>query len=138
MKKTIKITITLLLVLAMIVPATVGALAASSQKVQPRWTSIFSIELNMTFDGTSGNATGLARKQSTATDLEGILTVYKIVNGNWIFVNDTSGRKPIGTLGLSVDFYSESGATYIAVFEVTAYTGNAAETETVDVTKTCP
>ena len=138
MKKTTKITITLLLVLAMLVPATVGALAASSQKVQPRWTSIFTIELPMTFDGTSGNATGLARKQSTATNLEGVLTVYKLVNDSWIFVGDASGEKPVGTLRLSVDFYAESGVTYKAVFEVTAYTGSAAETETVDYIKTCP
>ena len=136
MKKTTKITITLLLVLAMIIPATVGALAASSQKIQPRWTSIFTIELDITYDGTSGNAGGVARKQSTATDLEGTLTVYKLVNGQWEFVEDVYGRKPIGTLALSVDFYAEIGATYKAVFEVTAYTGSAAETETVDYTET--
>ena len=138
MKKTTKITITLLLVLAMLVPATVGALAASSQKVQPRWTSIFTIELNMSFDGDEGNATGGARKQSTATNIEGTLTVYKLVGNSRVYIADGYAQKSVGTLIVSVDFYAESGATYIGVFEVTAYTGSAAETETVDVTKTCP
>lgn len=136
MKKTTKITITLLLVLAMIVPATVGALAASSQKVQPRWTSIFSIELDMTFDGVEGNATGVARKQSTATNIEGTMTVYKLVNGSWVFVADGYAQKSFGTLIVSVDFYAEEGVTYKQVFEVTAYTGNDAETETVEYTET--
>lgn len=136
MKKTVKITVMLLLVLAMIAPATVSMFAAQPEAVQPRWTSIATIELDMTFVGTSGNATGLARKQSTATNLEGVLTVYKLVGNDWVFVGDTFGEKPVGTLGLSVDFTAESGATYKAVFEVTAYTGNDAETETVEYTET--
>lgn len=136
MKNTTKITITLLLVLAMLVPATVGALAASSQKVQPRWASIATIELDMTFVGTEGNATGGARKQSTATNIEGTMTVYKLVNGSWVFVADGYAQKRVGTLIVSVDFYAEEGVTYKQVFEVTAYTGNDAETETVEYTET--
>ena len=138
MKKTTKITITLLLVLAMLVPATVGALAASSQKVQPRWASIATIELNMTFDGDEGNATGGTRKQSTATNIEGTLTVYKLVGNSWVFVADGYAQKVVGTVVVIVDFYAESGVTYKAEFEVTAYTGSAAETETVETIKTCP
>lgn len=137
MKKTTKITVTLLLALAMIIPATLGAFAALPETVQPRWTSIAIIELDIAFVGSDGNATGLARKQSTATNIEGILTVYKLVDGEWVFVDDTSGEKPVGTLALSVDFYAEEGVTYKAEFEVTAYTGNSPETETVEHIETC-
>ena len=137
MKRTTKIIVTLLLALVMTIPTTIGVFAATpEQQVQPRWTSIFSIELDMTFVGTEGNALGAARKQSTATNIEGTLTVYKQVGNDWEFVADGYAQKSFGTLAVSVDFYAEEGATYKAVFDVTAYTGSAAETETVDYTET--
>ena len=132
MKRTTTIIVTLLLALAMMVPATIGVFAALPEQVQPRWTSIAIIELDMTFDGTVGNATGVARKQSTATNIEGTVTVYKQVGSDWVFVADGYAQKAVGTLFISVDFYAEAGATYKMVFEVTAYTGSAGETETVE------
>ena len=137
MKKFTKITLAVLMTLAMMIPATVGAFAATPQRVEPRWTSIFSIEIDMTFDGTEGNALGVARKQSTATNIEGTVTVYKRVGHSWIFVADGYAQKSVGSLIVSVDFVAEAGATYKAEFEVTAYTGSAAETETVSYTETC-
>lgn len=132
MKKTTKILVTVLLALAMIIPAAVPAFAAIPETVQPRWTSIATIQLDMTFDGADGNATGVARKQGTATNIEGTVTVYKQVGNDWVYVEDTYAQKSVGTLIVSVDFYAEEGTTYKMVFEVTAYTGNAAETETIE------
>ena len=137
MKRTTKITVILLLVFAMMLPATLSLFAAKPRTVQPRWTSIATIELTLIFSGTEGNAGAVARKQSTATNLEGTLTVYKQVGNDWVFVADTYGQKPVGSLGLSVDFTGEIGVLYKAVFEVTAYTGNVGETEIVDCTELC-
>ena len=136
MKRTTTIIVTLLLALAMMVPATIGVFAALPEQVQPRWTSISSIELDLAFDGTEGNATGLARKQSTATNIEGTVTVYKQVGSDWVFVADGYAQKAVGTLFVSVDFVAEKNTTYKMVFSVTAYTGSAAETETVEQIET--
>ncbi|MBQ8836388.1 MAG: hypothetical protein IJ002_02640 [Clostridia bacterium] len=132
MKKTKKIILTVLLAIAIIIPTALPTFAAVPETVQPRWTSIFSIELDMTFVEGDGNASGLARKQSTATNIEGTITVYKQVGNDWVFVGDSYAQKAVGTLCISVDFPAEEGATYKMVFEVTAYTGSAAETETVE------
>ena len=137
MNKITKIITAVLLTVAMMIPATIGVFAASPEKVQPRWTSIATIELDISFDGTEGNATGAARKQSTATNIEGTVTVYKRVGHSWIFVADGYAQKAVGTLFISVDFVAEEGATYKAEFEVTAYTGSAAETEIVSHSETC-
>ena len=136
MKKTQKIIFTLLLTVAIILPATVGAFATSPERVQPRWASIATIELDMTFDGDDGNASGAARKQSTATNIEGELMVHERVGERWVYVSDGYAEKPVGTLAVSVDFPAEEGSTYKAVFTVTAYTGDDAETEVVEYTET--
>ena len=49
---------------------------------------------------------------------------------------DGYAQKAVGTLIVTAEFTAEPGATYKAVFEVTAYTGNAAETETVECIET--
>jgi hypothetical protein len=135
----IKTLFTLLLVIVTVFGASINVIAVmpESKIVHPRWTSISNVNLDLTFDGVEGNATGSAGKQSTATSIEGTLIVYKQVGNDWEYVGEGYAAKRVGTLIVSVDFIAEYDVTYKAVFTVTAYTGTAPETEIIEYIKTC-
>ena len=140
MKKFSKTLAAILLILTMICASSLTTLAAlpEDNTVEPQWDSISNIAMDLIFSGTEGNATGLARKQSTATRIEGTLTVYKeLSNGSWEMVDQVYGSKTVGTLGLGFYFEGEVGVQYKAVFEVTAYTGSTPESETFERYATC-
>lgn len=135
MKKITKIFVCLLLTLMMLYISPVASFAAlpEDNTVEPQWVGIFSISVDINFDETLGRATGITRKHSTASKIEAELYVYKqIGEDNWQFLGSNSGSKTVGTLLLSVDFTPEVGATYKAVFAVTAYTNNMPETEIIE------
>ena len=139
MKKITKIFVCLLLTLMILCVSPIATFAAlpDDNTVQPLWTSILSINLDINFDETLGRATGIARKQSTASKIEATLDVYKqIGEDDWLFLGSNSGEKTVGTLLISVDFTPEVGATYKAVFTVTAYTNNIPETEIIECFET--
>ena len=139
--KTKKIIIALVLTVVLALGASVSAIAAlpDTPTIEPQWESIGYTSLNTTFDGTSGNSLGVARKKSTATSIEGTLTVYKQVGSSWVFVGSDSGSKTtVSSLILSVDFVCQSGVTYKSIMTITGYTGTSAESETFEVVKTCP
>lgn len=140
MKKITKILIASILAMSMLFALSLPIFAASGGGtiVQPMWTSIRTASVDMSFSGTSGNATGSASKQSTATSIEGTVTVYKNVDEKWVYVADGHASKKLGMLIVSVDFTCQSGVTYKAVFDVKAYTGTLEETETFECTKMCP
>lgn len=107
-------------------------------KVTPRWTSISNISLEMAFnDENVGTASGIARKQSTASRIEGTIYVYELVDDEWVYIDEAYGSKSVGSLGVYVTFPCESGVTYKTVFTVTAYTNGVGETETVEYVKVC-
>ena len=112
--------------------------ATSVSAATMRWSSIFSIDLVMGFDGNEGTVTGIASKQSAASKIEGTVYVYKLVGNDWIYVDEWYNSKTRGTLAVEGTFYCESGVTYKAVFVVTAYTGTTPETETVEDIRQCP
>ena len=116
----------------------ISAYEGSEATVTPRWVSIYSINLTMAFDEEGGTVTAVATKKSGASLIEGTLYLYKLVNGEWVYIDEWYKSKAIGTLGISGDFVSESGVTYKGVFTVTAYTNGVPETETVEYTETCP
>ena len=116
----------------------VSAYEGSDTTITPRWVSIYNINLDMAFDEQGGTVTGVATKKSGASLIEGTLYLYKLVNGEWVYIDEWYKSKAIGTLGISGDFISESGVTYKGVFTVTAYTNGVPETETVEYTETCP
>lgn len=132
-KKHLRSSISLVLTLSLLLCFVVKAGA-----VTPRWTSINSIDLQISFDGSDGNASGVATKQSTATKIEGRIYLYEFVDGEWSFIDEWYGSKSRGTLMISAAFDCVSGVSYKAVFVVTAYTGTATETETVEYIDTCP
>lgn len=116
----------------------VNLMITPTKAIIPRWTSIFSIELCMSFDGSDGNVSGLASKQSTASTIEGTIYLYKLVDDEWIYIDEWYKGHPRGTLAISGDFVCESGVTYKAIFVVTAYTGTVPESETIEYVEQCP
>ena len=136
-----KIITALVLAVVLAVSASISTFAAlpDTPSIEPQWESIGYTSLNTTFDGTSGNSLGVAAKKSTATSIEGTLTVYKQVGSSWVFVGSDSGSKTtVSSLILSVDFVCQSGVTYKSIMTITGYTGTSAESETFEVVKTCP
>lgn len=141
MKKPLKIVLTVLMTVALLIPTSVSAFAAlppDDGKAELQWTSISFMNVDMVLDadGTS-NATGTARRQSTASSIEGTVTVYKLVGDTWEFVADAYNSTTRVSLGVSVDFEAESGYTYKAEFEVTAYTNGTPESHTATWTEVC-
>ena len=132
------ITVLLAAVLLCSLPASVLAVSNDAPTVSPRWVSIYTIDLDMAFVDGEGTAVGTARKKSTATFIEGSLFMYKLVDGEWVFIYAWYGNKAVGTLSVSGYFACESGVTYKAIFEVTAYTNSESERETVEYIETCP
>ena len=137
MKKN-KIIITLISVVIILSCLATTTFAAVPEMVQPRWASILSMVVDMSFDGSEGNATGTALKQYSADSIEGTVYVYKWVNNDWEYVGEAYNSRSVGSLGVSYDFVAESGARYKSVFTVTAYTDGVPETETTEYIKICP
>ena len=140
MKKSVKTVISLVLVSVMALCFSVNIFAIDDQVqyVTPRWTSIYHIDLDLGFSGTTGTFLAAASKQSTANLIEGTVYLYKWVNNDWQYINEWYKSKAVGTLGIGADFTAERGVTYKVVFEVTAYTNGVPETETVEYSETCP
>lgn len=136
----IKAIISLTLVIIMVYSLTVPAFAAQKEDttVQPRWTSISYMEVLIGFADGTGYVTGVARKQSTASHIVGTLYLYKWNGTEYEYMDEVSGWKTVGTLGLEIAFEAESGVQYKGVLLVVAYTDNVGESETITYYKTCP
>jgi len=135
----IKTIVSLALSIVMLCSLAVPAFAAQKEEdtVQPRWTSIANMTVNMSFVGSEGNVTGIARKQSTASLIVGTLYLYKWNGTRYEYMDEVSGSKTVGTLGLSIDFVCEEGVQYKGVLTVVAYTNNIGESETIEYYETC-
>ena len=129
----IKAIISLSLAIIMLCPLSVPVFAAESEEtaVTPRWTSIATMDVDMSFVGVKGNATATARKQSTASHIVGTLTLYKWNGTMYEYMDEVSGSARVGTLALEIDFISSPGVQYKAVLEVVAYTNNVGEYESI-------
>lgn len=138
MQNKVKRLISLTVVMALLLCFSTNTFMVGISAVTPRWASIYSIELDIAFDGSESCASGAASKQSTATSIEGTLTLYKLVDDEWVYMDEWYNSKTRGTLVVSGTFTCQSGVTYKAVFVVTAYTGTTAETETVERIVECP
>ena len=135
----IKAIISLSLAIIMLCSVPIPAFAAQKEEttVTPQWTSIFTMDVDLGFVGNEGCAAATARKQSTATLIVGTLYVYKKVNSSWVLIDEVSGSKTVGTLGLVIDFECEKGVQYKAVLTVVAYTNDIGESETISYIETC-
>ena len=135
----IKAIISLSLIAVMICSLTVPVFAAQEEDitVQPRWTSISYMNVNMSFVGSDGNVTASARKQSTASHIVGTLYLYKWNGSYYEYMDEVSGSKTVGTLALTIDFVCEKGVQYLGILTVVAYTNNVGEQETIEYLETC-
>ena len=135
----IKTIISLSLVILMVCSSSMHIFAAQMPEdtVSPRWTSIWTMDVDMSFVGTQGNVTATARKQSTADNIVGTLYLYKWNGSYYEYMDEVSGYKTVGTLGLSIDFVAEVGVQYLAIWSVVAYTDGHGEQETIEYLETC-
>lgn len=129
-----------LLAVAMVITLSSGMLVSASGDwiIAPYWNYMNSAEVDVNFSGNSGKATAsVTRVFGVTTKLEATLTVYKQNGNKWVYVDsvsDSSAR----SLGLELSFNAESGETYKAVLDVTAYGSSGSETDTFEKEKTCP
>ena len=138
-KKNVKRVTSAFLSAVMLLGCLMSVCAVNAGAAIARWEGILSINLAMAFDGDEGTVTGLASKQSTASMIEGTVYVYMLVNDeDWVYIDEWYNSKTRGTLGVEGTFPCESGATYKAVFVVTAYVDGLPETETYERIKVCP
>ncbi len=135
----IKAIISLSLVLVLLCSLSLPVFAAQKEETtaQPRLVGISTMNVTLNFVGDEGCATATARKNSTASRIEGTLYVYKKVGSSWIEIGSVSGSKTVGTLALVVDFACEKGVEYKAVWEVCAYINGTGEWNTEEFRKTC-
>ena len=138
MKKIVKKVVSVCLAAIMVCSFSVCLFATSASAATMRWASILSMEVDMAFDGNEADVSGIASKQTTATKIEGTVYVYRLVGDDWVYVYEWYNSKTRGTLHVGGAFPCESGVTYKAVFDVTAYTGSTPESETVEYVKKCP
>lgn len=132
--------LTALLAMLVVITFSVNAIAATGDDliITPYWNYMDSIEVDVNFLSNTGKATAtITRIYGVTTSLEATLSVYKQVGSDWIFIDSTSGSST-RALGLELDFNAESGVTYKAVVDVTAYGNGGSETDTAEKIKTCP
>lgn len=132
--------LTALLAMLVVITFSVNAIAAIGDDliITPYWNYMDSIEVDVNFSSNTGKATAtITRIYGVTTSLEATLSVYKKVGSDWTFIDSTSGSST-RTLGLELDFNAESGVTYKAVVDVTAYGNGGSETDTAEKIKTCP
>ena len=134
-----KAIISLSLIVIMVCSSSLQIFAAQvpEDTVSPQWTSIAFMDVDMSFVDGQGNATGTARKQSTASNIVGTLYLYKWNGSYYEYMDEVSGFKTVGTLGLSIDFVAEVGVQYKAVLDVVAYTDGHGEQHSMTHYQTC-
>ena len=102
--------------------------------VAPQWLYMSDASVNISFSGTSGTANvTVGRINKVTTKLEGTITVYKQVGNKWASNSDSSTRG----LSVSVSFTGESGATYKAVADITAYSSTGSESDSLSKQAVC-
>ena len=136
MKKMISVLSLVALLVCLMAPC---VCATCSEGITPRWTGVIDVNAYLDFYGTEGEATLASSKDSSATKLEGVVTIYKWVNGQWVYVDSMSKSVTRGTLGIAIVFDGISGVQYKMEVEITAYSGTTVIEEITDVRyATCP
>lgn len=130
----------MLLAAAMVLTLSTGIVvsAVDDSIIAPCWNYMNKVKVDVNFSGDSGKATAtVERIFGVTTKLEATLTLYKQSGSDWIYVDSTS-ESSTRSLALTLDFNAESGATYKAVVEVTAYGNSGSETTEAEKIKACP
>lgn len=107
--------------------------------ITPNWAYMNRIDVNIDFSSGTGTAqVDVERIALVTKSLNVTLTVYQKIGSSWIeigSISDSSTR----SIQVELDFDAESGVTYKAVADVTAYgTSGGSESDTVSRTEICP
>jgi len=136
MKKLISLFLVILMVSMFVVPS--SAAVIPDETVMPCWNNISTVTVEVCFPNGNGTATvDVSRVYGVTTSIAGTLTLYKLVNGEWIYMDSTSGSST-RALCLELYFDAVSGVTYKAVADITAYSNTEVETESLSDIETCP
>ncbi|MBQ3126684.1 MAG: hypothetical protein IJC15_06395, partial [Clostridia bacterium] len=126
----------ILVAFVFVVPS--SAAVIPEETVTPCWNNISSVTVEITFPNGNGIAVvDVTRVYGVTTSISGTLSLYKLVNGQWVFMDSTSGSST-RALRLELYFDAVSGVTYKAVADITAYSNTEVETETLSDIETCP
>lgn len=106
--------------------------------IMPLWESISYSDVDIGFSNGVCCPLGTAQKQATATSIEGTLTLYEEIDGEWVYVDEWYKSTSRGTLAVTGEVQAISGVRYKAVFVIVAYTGDDSETHTMEITRICP
>ena len=138
MKKTISIAL-ILLALSLLFAVPSYAALPEDNAVMPLWDNISTVisDLVFTSDGV-GTASGAVVRKIGVELLEGTMSVYKNVNGEWVLVGSDYNSATRGSLGVDFEFIGEPGVEYKAVFNVTAYRNGVGESVEKIVYRTAP
>ena len=138
MKKILSFTLVLLTLCMMFVLPAYAALPEDNA-VMPLWDNISSVisEIAFSSDG-YGYAEGSVVRKVGVELLEGTMTVYENVDGEWEFVTSAYNSATRGSLGVAAQFTPEAGVEYKAVFYVTAYRNGVGESVEKIVYRTAP
>ena len=137
MKKLMSLILAMLMMSVFVVSAS-AAVVAPGETVTPYWNNISSITVEVSFPNGTGSATvDVSRVYGVTTSIEGTLTLYKYVNGDWVYMDSTSGSSE-RALGLELYFDAVGGTTYKAVADITAYSSTESESASISDTETCP
>lgn len=137
MKKLMSLILAVLMMSAMMIPS-FAAVITPGESISPNWNYMSTVTVEVSFLGTAGCATvDVSRIFGVTTSLEGVLTVYEDVDGEWVYVDSVSGSST-RSLGLELYFTATSGTTYMAVADITAYSSTGSESDSLTDTETCP
>ena len=114
----------------------ISTFAQDNYGVMPCYDNVSDTTVDITFDGTAGNAKGTATKLTGVTSLEGTIELYEEIGGEWVSVGSWSNSTTRRTLTVSADFTATANRRYKAVFTITAY-GATTETITTETIETC-
>ena len=136
MKKTLAL---MLAVISIFSFATLPSQAASAQEIMPYVVGMNNITVTFSFQGTVGEAIGTAKKNSPATSLAGVLTIYENRGNSWVVVASVAESTTGSTLFIDLDYECISGEWYKAELLVTSYSGSVIlDQDTVSEFATCP
>lgn len=94
---------------------------AAIPDILPLWDNTLDASNNIVFEGTNGSAIGEITGKADTARIEATMTVYRLVNDEWVYVTQNSAAVNSRYLYFSADFTAEEGGYYksILVFHVT-------------------
>lgn len=107
--------------------------AASPGTITPFWNNVQNINSQFVFYDNVGECTVSTRKGSNCTSLEGVLTIFELSDGEWVYVDSITSSTTRTTLAMMLEITGESGVEYKMELVIKAYSGTSIIEEITDV-----